>query len=137
MKKKDNKNKLLKKVVIGCFIVMILELIAMFVVRIFRERNIDHIDAVNDLIKVEDGYIAVGVSDFSDSKSVVTTVQNTTMLHTSAKLIFEISDTYFIVSLENVAQYTPKNLKPRGRPKREPTRSIITFSNDANARISL
>ena len=70
MKKKKDKRNLIKKVVIGCIAIVLIELIAMLAVKIFRERGIDHVDALNDLIKVDDGYIAVGVSDFDDSKDV-------------------------------------------------------------------
>ena len=68
--KKDNKSNLIKKIIIICFVLIIIELVAMLVMKIFRERNIDHIDAINDLIEVSDGYIAVGVSDFDGSNSV-------------------------------------------------------------------
>ena len=75
MKKKNNsnekkKNKLFKRILIIGSIIVIFELIAMFIVKILRERNIDHIDTINDLISVSDGYIAVGVSDFDGSNSV-------------------------------------------------------------------
>lgn len=68
MKKKDSK--LLKKLFIICIVIIIVELIAMLIMKIVRERNIDHLDAINDIIKVDDGYITVGVSDFNDSKMV-------------------------------------------------------------------
>ena len=70
MKKKDNKNKLIKKVIIVCITIIIIELVAMFMIKVFRERGIDHVDTYNDLIKIDDGYIAVGISDFDDSKSI-------------------------------------------------------------------
>ena len=68
MKKK--KSNFLKKLFIICAIIIGIELIAMLVMKVVRERNIDHFDAINDIIKVDDGYIAVGVSDFSSSKEV-------------------------------------------------------------------
>ena len=64
------KNNIIKKAIILCGVIMIIELIAMLSMKIIRERNIDHIDAINGLIKVDDGYIAVGVSDFDSSKDV-------------------------------------------------------------------
>ncbi len=70
MKKKDNKNKLIKKVIIVCITIIIIELVVMFMIKVFRERGIDHVDTYNDLIMVDDGYIGVGISDFSDSKVV-------------------------------------------------------------------
>ena len=70
MKKKEKNNKIIKKIIIISLSVIILELIAMLVIKVLRERNIVHTDIINDLIMVDDGYIAVGVSDFSDSKEV-------------------------------------------------------------------
>ena len=74
MKKKNNNinknNNLYKRILIIGFIVVFLELIAMFTMKILRERGIDHVDAINDLISVSDGYIAVGVSDFDESNSI-------------------------------------------------------------------
>ncbi len=70
MKKKKDKSNLIKKVIICCVILMAIELIAMFTMKIIREKGIDHVDAINDLIMVDDGYIAVGVSDFDNSKNV-------------------------------------------------------------------
>ena len=53
-----------------CFAIVVVELIIMFVVKISRERGIDRINLLNDIIKVDDGYIVAGASDFHNSKSV-------------------------------------------------------------------
>lgn len=65
MKKK--KKNLIKKIIIICIVIILIELIAMFTIKVLRERKIDHVDLLNDLIMVDDGYIAVGISDFYDS----------------------------------------------------------------------
>ena len=64
------KDKLVKKVIIICLIAIIIELLAMFIIKIVRERNIDHVNTINDLVKLDDGYIVVGISDFYDSKNI-------------------------------------------------------------------
>ena len=62
--------KWIKKAVILCILIIIIELIAMLIMKIVRERNIDHFDNLNDVILVDDGYIGVGESDFDNSKFV-------------------------------------------------------------------
>ena len=62
--------KMLKKIIIIASIIILVELMAMLVIKIFRERKLDHVDVLNDMIEVNDGYIAVGMSDFYDSKWV-------------------------------------------------------------------
>ena len=64
------KKKLMKKIIIICIVVILIEIIAMFAIKVLRERSIDHIDSVYDLIMDDTNYIAVGISDFDDSKSV-------------------------------------------------------------------
>jgi hypothetical protein len=64
------KDKLLKKIIFICLIVILVELLAMFIIKIVRERNIDHVNTINDLVKLDDGYIVVGISDFNDSKNI-------------------------------------------------------------------
>ena len=68
--KKNKNTKLIKKAIIICLVIVLIEIIAMFVIKVLRERNIDHVDTINDLIETSDGYIAVGISDFNDSKTV-------------------------------------------------------------------
>ena len=63
-------NKLIKKLIIICICVIVVELIAMTIMKISRERKIDHVDTINDIIQVDDGYITVGISDFNDSKTI-------------------------------------------------------------------
>ena len=72
------KKKLIKRIVIICLIVIILELIAMLMMKIFRERNIDHLSTVNDIIQEDNSYIIVGTSDFSDSNSIDTKIYSFT-----------------------------------------------------------
>ena len=62
--------KKIKGIVFVCLAIIFIELIIMLVVKISRERKLDRINIVNDLVKVDDGYIAVGVSDFHDSESI-------------------------------------------------------------------
>ena len=66
----EKKKKILERIIIICLIVILIEVIAMGIMKIVRERNIDHIKALNDLIKVEDGYLGVGVSDFHQNNYV-------------------------------------------------------------------
>lgn len=68
-KKKGN---ILKKVFIICFIVIFVELIAMLIMKISREKDIDYLSELKDIIKVDDGYVAVGSSNFSSSREVDT-----------------------------------------------------------------
>ncbi len=63
-------NKLIKKLIIICICVIVIELLAMTIIKILRERNIDHVNTINDIIQVDDGYITVGISDFYDSKTI-------------------------------------------------------------------
>ena len=83
--KKKKKDNFLKKLFIICVLIIGIELIAMLVMKVVRERNIDHFDAINDIIKVDDGYIAVGVSDFSDSKEIDTKIYEYTDSTTNEK----------------------------------------------------
>lgn len=63
-------NKLIKRIVIICIVVILIELILMMGIKLFRERKIDHVDTINDLIQVSDGYVSVGISDFDNSKNI-------------------------------------------------------------------
>ena len=64
------KGKIVKKIVILCIAIILIELLLMLVIKIKRERDIDHIDTINDIVKVDDYYIGVGESDFDHSKFV-------------------------------------------------------------------
>ncbi len=64
------KKKLIKIVSIICLIIIIIELLIVVIDKISREKSIVHIDNLNDLEKVSDGYIGVGESDFYNSKYV-------------------------------------------------------------------
>ena len=75
--KKDNKikidkkkNKVIKRVVIISLAIIIIELLIMLVIKVLRERDISHANIINDLIMDDNGYVAVGVSDFYDSNFV-------------------------------------------------------------------
>ena len=73
---KNKKMKILKKIMLGCLIVISVELLAMLGIKIFRERNVLHNDELSDLIKIDNGYVGVGSSDFSDSKYVEKNIYN-------------------------------------------------------------
>ena len=62
--------KLIKKIVILCILIIIIELLIMLFMKIKRERNITYLDGLNDLVLLNDGYVGVGESDFNDSKFV-------------------------------------------------------------------
>ena len=79
------KSKLLKRIFIICIAILLIELLAMLIIKIVRERQIDHLSLLNDIIKVDDGYIAVGESDFSNSKSIDTKVYEYTNTSTNTK----------------------------------------------------
>ncbi len=66
----EKKKKVLGRIIITCFIIILLELVLMAIMKIGRERDIDRIKSLNDLVMVDDGYIGVGVSDFHQSKFV-------------------------------------------------------------------
>ena len=66
----NKKKKLLKRIMIICGIIIIVELLLMLIMHIVRERGIDHISNLYDVVKIDDGYIGVGVSDFYDSQYV-------------------------------------------------------------------
>ena len=68
--KNKKKKKLLNKIMFGCLIVILLELSIMAIMKISRERNLDRINLLNDIIKTRDGYVAVGESDFHNSDIV-------------------------------------------------------------------
>lgn len=70
MKKKNNKSNLIKKIAIICIALIVIEIMAMFIMKILRERSVDHYDTINDLVETIDGYIAVGISDFDSSDNI-------------------------------------------------------------------
>ena len=69
--KKKNMVDLMKKIVIICIAVIVMEVLIMLIMMISRERKIDRVNMLNDIVKTSDGYVAVGVSDFHNSKSVL------------------------------------------------------------------
>ena len=80
------KKNIIKKIAIICIVLIAVELIAMFMMKVFRERGIDHYDAINDVIETSDGYIAVGVSDFNDSDTIKEKIYEYTDSTTNKKI---------------------------------------------------
>ena len=68
--------KVLKGIIFFAILILIIELLLMGIVKIMRERKIDRINMINDLIKVDDGYVTIGVSDFHNGKSVHEKIYN-------------------------------------------------------------
>ena len=64
------KDKFIKRLFIIGILIIAIELLGMLVIKVMRERDINHLDVLNDIIKVDDGYIGVGTSDFSSSSFV-------------------------------------------------------------------
>lgn len=71
-KRLDNnqKLKLIKRIVIICLVIIIVELILMGVSYINHEYSINYLDGLNDIEVIDDGYIAIGSSNFRNSKDV-------------------------------------------------------------------
>jgi len=66
----NKKKKKFEKIMIVCLIIIMIELGIMAIMKIVRERKIDRINEVKDVIKIDDGYITVGISDFHKSKFI-------------------------------------------------------------------
>ncbi len=85
----EMKKKLFKKIVIACLAIMIIEALLMLVIKITREREIINYDGLNDIIVVDDGYVAVGSSDFTSSSYVdkkIYNYENKKIIATQAKI---------------------------------------------------
>ena len=67
---KNKKRKIFEKVIIICVAIILVEVIGMAIMKIVREKNVNRINSLNDMIKQEDGYVAVGISDFHQSKTI-------------------------------------------------------------------
>lgn len=78
----NQKMKLIKRVVIICFIIIALELIIMLGTYIFRENNIDYRDGLNDIKAINGGYIGAGSSNFRNSKDVSKKIYTHTIVET-------------------------------------------------------
>ena len=52
---------------IFCVAVIVLELLIMLLMKIGRERDISHVDSLNDVIMVDDYYIGVGAELHQDT----------------------------------------------------------------------
>ena len=65
-----NKLKLLKRVIIACSIIVIVEVALMVGIKVSREKKINRIDMICHVEKIENGYLGVGMSDFHNSKYV-------------------------------------------------------------------
>ena len=68
--KENKKLKLIKKIIYICIGILSIELLLMLSVYMKREYAIDYQDGLNDIKELTDGYIAVGYSNFRNSKSV-------------------------------------------------------------------
>ncbi len=64
------KLKLLRRIIVFLILLIVIELLVMAIIKLIRERNINRINMLNDVISVDDGYVVVGMSDFHNSKSV-------------------------------------------------------------------
>lgn len=93
---KQKKNKKILTIMIICIIVILIELLIMLIIHISRERTINHIDSLNNLIKTNNGYIGVGISDFNNSNYLSkkiyeytddTTKQKQNVIATQSKLV--------------------------------------------------
>lgn len=62
--------KLIKRVIIICILVIVIELLVMLFIKIKRDREMTFFDGLNDIALNGDGYVGVGESDFDDSKYV-------------------------------------------------------------------
>ena len=63
----NKKKKVLSIITISCFVIMVIEFILMACYRFISEKNINRINGISDIIKIDGGYIAVGMSDFHNS----------------------------------------------------------------------
>ncbi len=61
---------LIKKMIIFCIAIIVIELAIMLIIKINRESEIEYFDGLNDLIVTDNGYVGVGESDFKYSKDV-------------------------------------------------------------------
>lgn len=64
------KKKIIKKIALICIVVIVIELLTMAIVKVIRERKINHINSLNSIIRINDGYVGVGISDFYKSDFV-------------------------------------------------------------------
>lgn len=64
------KKKKFLMLLIICVSIIVIELFVMLIMYINRERNISHVNSLNDIVKTNDGYVGVGISDFHDSDNV-------------------------------------------------------------------
>lgn len=84
------KMNLLRKIIIACVIIITVEIVLMFGVKISRERKINRIDMISHVEKIEGGYLGVGMSDFHDSKYVQEKFydyEDSRIIQTQAKLV--------------------------------------------------
>ena len=81
-----NKNTL-KKIIVFCLSIVFIELLIMGIMKLTRERKVDRINMVNDIVKVDDGYILVGVSDFHSSKYIKENIYEYSIDNTKQNII--------------------------------------------------
>ena len=53
-----------------CIVIIVIELVIMLIMKFNREKKLNHLNLLNSAIKVDNGYIVVGESDFYNSKDV-------------------------------------------------------------------
>ncbi len=62
--------KILKKISIVLIIVLVIELLVWLIIRNYRENSLSYEDNYNEVIAIEDGYLAVGCSNFHNNKDI-------------------------------------------------------------------
>lgn len=102
----NKKKKVLSIITISCFVIMVIEFILMACYRFISEKNINRINGISDIIKIDGGYIAVGMSDFHNShyineeyyeyensnnekQKIITTQARIAMYNDNLKIIWE------------------------------------------------
>ena len=68
----EKRKKLIRNIVIICSLIVIIELIIMLFIKIKRERDIVYYDGLNNVIRIDEGYVGVGESDFKNSEFIKT-----------------------------------------------------------------
>ena len=63
----EKRKKILSVVIITCFVIIIVEVILMAGYKLSLERNVNRLNSISDIAKIDNGYIAVGLSDFHNS----------------------------------------------------------------------
>ena len=64
------KKRIIKKIGIICFAIIIIELLTMVIIKINREKDLVYLDSLTNIIPIDSGFVGVGESDFKYSKFV-------------------------------------------------------------------